>query len=305
MTITKALFLGSKTFGLEIFKTLRQSQPDIVWTVLHPDDKNDDRSVLSEFSSFCDTHNIPTTVVNTPKTALEAIDGTEFDIAFVCGWYWLLPEKTLFKTSAKFFGIHNSLLPKYRGGAPLVWSILNGEPVVGSSLFQILPGMDDGPIALKIEHTLTDTDTIETVLSSIEAQYLNELKPVWPRICSQTQPLEIQDESQATYCGQRKPEDGLIDWSKTASELHNFIRAQSHPYPGAFTMHQDEKLTIVSAQPFDAEYFNTPGQILQRAKNYIVIGCGHNTALKILAAKDTKNNTKLMSLFPSISVRLQ
>ena len=120
----RCLFIGSKTLGLSVLRSLIAANRSVDWLVVHPDDRQDLRSVLDEFSAFCEVENITFLVANSASEANNIIEAETFKFALVCGWYWLLPEYLLQLESKNFYGIHNSLLPKYRGGAPLVWAIM-------------------------------------------------------------------------------------------------------------------------------------------------------------------------------------
>jgi len=204
------------------------------------------------------------------------------DIGFVCGWYWLLDASTLGLVRSGLWGIHNSLLPKYRGGAPLVWAIMNGDRVVGSTVFRISSGMDDGPVLHQVRVSLRQEQTVADALTLIEQKLLEELPAKWKQLLRGTPSVRAQREKNATYCGQRTEEDGAIDWHASASKIHNFIRAQTPPYPGAFSYWQKERITILRSKVFAGTYFGTPGQILRRTHEALIVACGENTAIEIL-----------------------
>ncbi len=283
MNLQNAVFLGSKALGLAIFNCLGETTPGLKWALVHPDDKADGRSELAAFQALAGRRGFPLEIVASPAEARAVLARTEADIGFVCGWYWLLDRVILERFPHGLWGIHNSLLPKYRGGAPLVWSIINGDRQVGSSVFRISEGMDDGPILHQVRTDLGREDTIAEVLSRIEAALVDELPPKWRDLVEGRADLQEQHESDATYCGQRCEDDGLIDWTRSALEVHDFIRAQARPYPCAFSYVTATKLRIARSRPVDAIYFGTPGQVLRRNERSIVVSCGQSTALEVLS----------------------
>ena len=121
------MFIGSKKLGLDVLKSLTGVNKDINWLVIHPEDINDERSVKDEFIEYCNTNSIQFLVTKTAKQANKIMEEENFRFAMVCGWYWILPGYLVTRKEKSFYGIHNSLLPKYRGGSPLVWAIINGE----------------------------------------------------------------------------------------------------------------------------------------------------------------------------------
>ena len=303
MTTARAIFLGSKAFGLAMLQALRDAEPALAWEVIHPDDRADGRSAVSAFEAYCAGRQIPMTISRQAKDAYAAIAGARPDIVFVCGWYFLIPAGLL-AGGPRFFGIHNSLLPRYRGGAPLVWAIIAGETIVGSSLFGLTPGMDDGPLYLQVSGGLGADDTIADALAMLEARFLAALPEVWPAIASGAEPGRTQDHAAATYCGQRLPDDGEIDWNQDAAAVHNFVRAQTRPYPGAFTRSPAGRLSIWKTRPFAAPYSGTPGQVLERRPDQVLVACGRGTAVAVLDASGPDGETDLMRLLPALSARL-
>lgn len=251
------------------------------WTIIHPNDSSDARSNLAEFNAFARKHDLDIMVAASPAAAKEMLNDIGADIGFVCGWYWLLDATTLAKVPHGLWGIHNSLLPKYRGGAPLVWSILNGDETVGSTVFRITEGMDDGEILCQVSTRLESSQDVSDALFLIEEKLVDALPVKWGELLNGNANLSAQNEDLATYCGQRIESDGLIDWRMKASSILNFIRAQAPPYPGAYSWLGSDKVVILKAAIVDEIYFGTPGQILRRNERSVIVSCGDNTALEI------------------------
>lgn len=299
----RAVFLGSKAFGLSILDALIDAEPGLSWSVVHPDDRRDDRSVMAAFESFCEARQISFSVAPRSRDANARIAEHAPDIVFVCGWYHLIPADVL-SAGPRFFGIHNSLLPRYRGGAPLVWALMRGERMVGSTLFALGGGMDDGRVFLQVSTEVGEEDGIGDVLGAIEARFVAALADGWPAIVHGSNPGSEQDHASATYCAQRIPEDGRIDWRLTARQVHDFVRAQSHPYPGAFTHGPEGMVRIWRTRVSPAAYCGTPGQVLERRDDEIIVSCGEDSAIAILDASGAEGETSLVKLFPSIRTRL-
>jgi methionyl-tRNA formyltransferase len=280
------VFLGSKPLGLALLKCLYQATPNAKWTIIHPNDEVDARSNIKDFQDFAKEHNLDLLVAGNSRAAQEMLSDIKPDVGFVCGWYWLFKAEVLDAIPQGLWGMHNSLLPKYRGASPLVWSIINGDDCVGSTIFRIREGMDDGEILHKVSIKLNDSQNIADILGVIENKMLQELPQKWANLIEGNAVLAMQDESQATYCGQRNETDGLIDWNKPAKEIHNFVRAQTKPYPCAFTYLAGKKIKILSTKVFEGTYYGTPGQVLKRNEKTTLIACGNNTSLEILEVEE-------------------
>ena len=173
------------------------------------------------------------------------------DLILVIGWYYMVPKQIRELAPLGCAGMHASLLPKYRGGAPLVWAMINGETKTGLSFFYLDEGTDTGDIIAQQEIEIKDDDHIKEVLLKVNDAALRILKTYIPMLANGSASRNKQNEDEATYFPQRKPEDGEIDWNRSPVEIYNFIRAQSKPYPGAFTKINGKKITIWNADITD------------------------------------------------------
>lgn len=283
----RAVFLGSKAFGLAMFRQMRMAVRGVSWRVIHPNDKSDARSVLEAFRAEAAANGIPFEVAETRKEASDFLSAETYDLGFVCGWYWLLKSSQVEEAAPPLYGIHHSALPKFRGGAPVIWALLSGEQSVGSTLFRLTPGMDDGPIVAQVSCLAPSQVTIAHVLAMLEDEWSKTIGTVWLKLVEGTMAMTHQDEASATYCAQRRPEDGRINWHQPAECVHNFIRAQAFPYPGAFTTTiNGMRVTIDRSVPFGYPYHAIPGQIVQRTSDAILVGCGQATALYVTEVRE-------------------
>jgi len=169
------------------------------------------------------------------------------DFLLVFGWYHKIPKSMREMAPTGCAGIHYSLLPKYRGGAPLVWAIINGEKKAGVTFFHFTDNMDDGDIIAQQSFQVEENDTIRDALIKAEEISISLIEEFIPKIAKGIAPNIAQDHQKATVMPQRKPEDGEIDWSWDTERIRNFIRAQTKPYPGAFTYVGKKKVTIWDA----------------------------------------------------------
>jgi methionyl-tRNA formyltransferase len=276
----RVLFMGSKPIGRRVLRVLRETAT--VAGALIVDDRADDRSVLSEFIADGESAGFPLHVVGSQKEANRWIEDLAPDIAIVVGWYWFIPTQVLRSVSGGFLGLHNSLLPKYRGASPLVWAIINGEAEAGISLFAMTPNLDEGDVYARRATAIKPPDTIGTVLARLEDAAEELFRADFHRILEGQVRPSSQDHAAATSFPQRTPDDGLIDWSEPAARIHDFVRAQTHPYPGAFTGRDGARLTVwqtaLSARTSDA----TPGTIVEVSEDGILVACGRGGCVRIV-----------------------
>ncbi len=174
------------------------------------------------------------------------------DLLLALGWYYLLPRVVRETAPLGCAGIHASLLPRYRGGAPIPWAIINGEKETGVSFFYLEEGVDSGDVIAQERIEIGDADTCASVYARAEEASARLLRRHLPLLAAGTAARVRQNETAASNYPQRKPEDGEIDWSWPVHRVYNFIRAQTKPYPGAFTYVDGRRLTIWTAQPAPA-----------------------------------------------------
>lgn len=210
---------------------------------------------------------------------LESVVKLRPDAFVVAGWFHMIPRS--WREFAPAYGLHASLLPAYRGGAPLVWAMINGEKETGITMFMLDDGVDTGPIVGQRSVPIHPDDTIATLYSRIESAGLELVRAHLPRIAAGTAALTPQRPSNSGPCPQRGPEDGIIDWSQTAEAIDRFVRAQTRPYPGAFTFVDGRKIHIWRAAVLhEGQQGITSGLVWREVDGYVV-GCG-NGALRLL-----------------------
>lgn len=197
-------------------------------------------------------------VNNIPYYEVDSVDGKRTkdyqkviidlnpDVILVLGWYYMVPRRIRELAKLGAWGIHASLLPNYAGGAPLVWAIINGEKETGVTLFRMDDGVDDGDIIAQKSFPIKEDDTIKEVYDKA----IFESKTILNRVLVKNRDditFVPQDKSKIKVYPQRKPEDGEINWSWDTKRIKDFIRAQTKPYPGAFTILNGKKITIWNA----------------------------------------------------------
>lgn len=189
----------------------------------------------------------------TSESYLVALQRWDVDLILALGWYYLIPKSVRNAAPAGCLGIHASLLPKYRGGAPLVWAMIEGETRTGVSLFHLEDEVDAGDIVAQHAIDIRTDDTIGTLYSRVESVSCSLLRETLPDLANCRAKRCPQNHAEATHFPQRQPEDGEIDWSWDADRIRNFIRAQTRPYPGAFFYAGGKKVTVWDASVVDVD----------------------------------------------------
>jgi methionyl-tRNA formyltransferase len=299
MAEPRLIFVGSKKCGLDILTAIAGS----VCGVVTIDDRQDGRSCYDAIRHVAGSAGLPLEVAH-GAGGEERILSLRPDVCIVSGWYRILRPEFLKKIPGGVVGIHHSLLPKHRGGAPLVWTLINGEREVGTSLFYLAEGTDDGDIVDQRAIPVTDDESIGEVLARLEPVAVRMVAENLEAIRQGKARRKAQDHQQASYGALRKPEDGRVDWTWDARRLHNFIRAQSDPYPGAWTTLDGEQIWIWRAAPDVSTHPGTIGQVVRVSPEGVTVSCGEGTALLLIETQRGKTRGAASKLIPLPGWRL-
>ncbi|MBN3050980.1 bifunctional UDP-4-amino-4-deoxy-L-arabinose formyltransferase/UDP-glucuronic acid oxidase ArnA [Pectobacterium brasiliense] len=215
------------------------------------------------------------------------------DVIFSFYYRTLLSDDILQLPSFGAFNLHGSLLPRYRGRAPVNWVLVNGETQTGVTLHKMVSRADAGDIVAQSVVAIDEEDTALTLHGKCRTAAAALLAQQLPLIRSREITLTPQDESRASYFGRRTAADGLIDWQKSACEINNLIRAVTEPYPGAFTFLGERKVIIWRARVVKVNRVKSndvgvngvkqePGAILSTSP--LVVSCGED-ALEIVSGQ--------------------
>lgn len=185
------------------------------------------------------------------------------DVVLVVGWTQLLKREVLAIPRLVCLGFHASLLPKYRGRAPINWALIHGETETGNTMIVLEPGADEGDIVAQRRIPIGDEDDCATLYDKVAATEVEMLAEVLPGLREGRLPRRPQDGALATVMPRRRPEDGLIDWSRTTKQVHDWVRAQTHPYPGAFSLWDGRRVHVWRTAPLglDTAAAALPGTI--------------------------------------------
>jgi methionyl-tRNA formyltransferase len=220
--------------------------------------------------------------IKTPET-LELFRSREADVIVVVAYGRILPPTFLESFEKGAINVHFSLLPKYRGAAPVNWAIVMGETKTGVTTMQMDPGLDTGDILLMRETEIGEDETTIQLMGRLSLIGADLLSDTLTRLDELTP--QKQDNAQATLAPILKKEDGLIDWKMTAADINNRIRG-FQPFPKSFTFHDGKRIVIWKAKTISDSDSAAPGGTIIEAKNdKLLIACGENTGLQILEAQ--------------------
>ena len=214
------------------------------------------------------------------EEAAELFRSHEADVAVVVAYGRILPKAFLEAPKQGCVNVHFSLLPKYRGAAPVNWAIVNGESDTGVTTMMVEPELDSGPILLQRSTAIDATETAPQVmqrLAEMGADLLSETLRDFGKVRAREQ-----DHAQASFAPILKKEDGLIKWSSTATSIDRAIRG-FQPWPNAYTAYQSRGLTVFRAEIGSAtNEVVAPGQVLAARGDDLIVACGEQSTLRIL-----------------------
>jgi len=272
--------LGTKTIALRLVERLAEAGLGPAQLVTW-DESDDVRSRHADLEAACARLGVPFTSVRRSVDAYAAIRAGNPQVVFVAGWYRLIPDDILNAVPQGFVGAHYSPLPRYRGSAPVVWQLINGEAEIGFSLFRLGSGMDEGELAGG-GLVPAGTGYVGEVLDRLDDAALDEFVRIAPSLADGTHVFRPQPSGRPSYCSMRTPSDGHIDWASSATEIVRAIRAQSHPYPGAWSTSGETEVRMWRASVEDtADYSGVPGHVVRLIGDTAVIACGGNGGVLI------------------------
>lgn len=205
------------------------------------------------------------------------------DLLFSFYYRTLLPAEMLAVPRLGAFNMHGSLLPKFRGRAPVNWAVLKGETRTGATLHVMTDRADRGPIVDQESVPIGPDDTAIEVQRRVTSAAAAILERRLEELEAGTAKAIPQDEARATRFGRRRPEDGRIDWSRPAKEVHDLVRAVTHPYPGAFTDLFGAKTFVWRTRlPGLAAHDTFPGQV-RGEDGRLHVACGDDRYVEILS----------------------
>lgn len=211
---------------------------------------------------WCRSNSVKASEYTTNEMLIEFAKDVGADFCLVAGWYHMVPKRIRDLFPLGCAGIHASMLPDLRGGAPLNWAILLGKRETGVTLFELGDGVDDGKVYAQRTVAVGEREYISELMKRVEATTISMLKEALPSIASGHCKTKEQ-QGDPSYGLARIPDDGRIDWTAPAEDIERLVRAVSRPYPGAFSMLEGERFTIWRGTAFDSsiQIYGKPGQV--------------------------------------------
>lgn len=278
----KAIFMGTPQFALDSLEALYESEFDIKLVITQPDrpkgrGKKLQSPPVKEKAIELGLEIFQPENIKDEK-AIEIIRAINPDIIVVVAFGQILPKEILEIPKYGCINVHASLLPKYRGAAPINFAIINGENKSGITTMFMDEGLDTGDMILKDEVEILETDTFMDLHDKLSLLGKKTLSQTLDLIIEGKAPREKQNANESSYAPIMKKSLGLIDWSKSAKEIINLVRG-TYPWPSAFTYYNNQVMKILRAEYSEEASSAAPGTILNVGKDGIKVASGKGNVI--------------------------
>lgn len=282
--MTKIVFMGTPAFSVPILEALIAGKYEILAVVTQPDRPVGRKKVMTQTPVKLAALKHGLLVLQPEKITgsveMDKIIEMQPDLLITAAFGQFLPQKLLNAPKHGAINVHASLLPKYRGGAPVHYALINGEKETGVTIMYMEKKMDAGAILSQRSLEITKKDDVGTLFNRLSALGKELLIDTLPDLLAGKIKPIIQDEEKVTFSPNIKPEEEIIDWTKEAEEVDCQVRGM-RPWPGAYTIIDDIRVKIWDTTVLEEKTSEKPGVINRIEKSALVISCGNHTAIQI------------------------
>ncbi len=285
----RIVFMGTPDFAAAILKKLIDSKRNVVGVFSQPDKPVGRKQIITPTATkqLALEHNIP--VFQPAKLrdgeALKIMQELKPDLTVVAAYGKILPKDILDVPTLGNVNVHGSLLPKYRGSAPIQWSVINGDKITGITTMFMAEGMDTGDMIMKFELPIGEDETAGELFERMAELGAESIEKTLELFDKGEVKVTPQDESEATYAPMLKKEMGEIDFAKSANDIHNLVRGLN-PWPSAYTFLDGKTVKVHEAKAMDG-FCGGIGTLLDEKR--FIVGC-ENGAVELLTVQPEGKN---------------
>lgn len=305
----RILFMGTPDFAVPCLQALLDEKYNVVGVVTQPDRPKGRKQILtpSPVKELALQYNLPIfqpEKVSNPEE-INKLRCLSIDLIVTAAFGQLLSKELLQLPRLGCINVHASLLPKYRGGAPIHWSVINGEQETGVTIMYMVEKLDAGPMISQKKVPIAFDDTTGVVYEKVTKAGAELLLETLPSIVEGTVQAIEQDETKATFASNIRRSDEIIQWDRSALSIYNQIRGLA-PWPGAYTTYEEQIIKIWSSEIYKPEQKVVnqykPGEVFENTKDGPVIATGEGFLLlrelqpagkKLISGTDYVNSGKI------------
>ena len=259
----RIVFMGTPDFAAAILERLISTGRNVVGVFSQPDKPVGRKQIIeaTPTKKLAQEHGIP---------ALEMMKSLSPDLVVVAAYGRILPKDLLDVPPLGCVNVHGSLLPKYRGAAPIQWSVINGDAVTGVTTMYMAEGMDTGDMILKLETEIGENETAGELFERLAVLGADSIEKTLALFDEGSVPRTPQNDAEATMAPMLKKEMGELDFNKSAAEIHNLVRGLC-PWPVAFTFVDGKSVKVYRADKAEG-FSGAAGELLDEKR--FIVGCG-------------------------------
>lgn len=302
----KIAFIGGVKYSYELLSVILKDGWNVSIVFSYDESKKIFYSDIASFDDLTKSNgikHIKVMNINDPEN-IKILQKEKPDLILVMGWSQLLKKEIIKIPTLGVIGSHPTELPKYKGRAPIPWTILKDLKQSALTFFYIDEGVDDGDILDQRSFSVTGLDDSSTLYKKMTSFGEKMLLENLPLIENKSAHRKKQDNSKfIEIWPKRTKEDGKINWNETCIEIHKLIRATTYPYPGAFTNFKNKELIIWKSNYFD-DSICEPGVIKQIHDEFILVGTGYGTIKILEVSHDNENDLSKIFLDDDIGTQL-
>lgn len=282
--MTRIVFMGTPDFSVPVLTMLHEEGYDIIAVVTQPDRPVGRKRVLTPppVKEEAIRLNLPVLQPEKLKSSEELTELIQMkpDLIVTAAYGQILPKDLLDVPRLGCINVHASLLPKYRGGAPIHQAIIDGEKETGVTIMYMVEKLDAGDIISQTRIPITDDDNTGILFDKLSVAGTELLKKTLPSIIEGTNERIQQDEKYVSFAGNITREQERIEWSKSGIDIFNQIRGL-YPWPGAYSVFQGENVKVWKAEKSDINVEASPGTVIKLLKDRVIVKTGNETSIAI------------------------
>ncbi len=281
--MASAVVFAYHNVGVRCLSVLLAHGVDVKWVVTHQDSA-EENIWFSSVRSLALEHGIRVITPMDPhdEETLALLRAAQPDFLFSFYYRHMLKPVILDLPRRGSYNMHGSLLPKYRGRVPINWAVIHGETETGATLHEMVEKPDAGAIVDQMAVPILPNDTAQDVFGKVLIAAEIVLNRILPDLIAGKAKRTPMDLKKGSYFGGRKAEDGRINWTQSAGEIHNLVRAVTQPYPGAFSDFAEGRLVIWRTLPLQRNGSGSPALYVHQGQ--LIARCGDGSQLRILSA---------------------
>lgn len=281
--MTRIAFMGTPDFAVPVLDRLMEEQYNVVLAVTQPDRPKGRKKVMTPppVKVAAEKHGIPVFQPEKIKNEYEEVLKYEPDLIITAAFGQILTEDLLQAPEYGCINVHASLLPEFRGGAPIHYAILEGKKETGVTIMYMVKKLDAGDMLAKTVVPIDDDDHVGTLHDKLSVAGSDLLMQTLPSLLEGSVTPQRQDHSQATFAGNIKREQELINWYRDQQEVYNHVRGL-HPWPVAYTLWNRKPLKVWWLEKVNGTFNQEPGTVVEIAEDGFLVQTGDGKAVKVV-----------------------